>query len=289
MSAASPDIAAMAGPGTGEVVLAVVVVLVSGAGSWAALRRRGRARSGGRPLQSEDRRVEPHVLVPVADRIVRVPIRALVAHVQVRGATTKDGAVIDVDAVVHLLVTDPAKVLATAADCADASSGALGTSLREVLGRTDLDTVVSDRDHVGADARAVVDARIGASATEWGARVDRVEIQDVVLVAGPRRRAAGWRSPARVLAPGGGSPAAARLAEVAKALEENPDALRLQPPGAAADQGDTVVVPLRIELIRSLVRDDRAGRSEQRFDADRRIDPASASEEDQPGGRRAPS
>jgi regulator of protease activity HflC (stomatin/prohibitin superfamily) len=249
---------------------------------WDSIRRR--------LPQPGDRRVEPHVLVPVADRIVRVPVRTVLVHAQVRGATTKDDAVVDVDAVVHLRVTDPGKMFVTASDCADTAPAAAEDSLRAVLGRTDLNTVVSDRDHVGADVRAVIDARIGESATGWGARVDRVEIGDVVLTADPRRRdAAAWRAAARVPAPGGGHPDEARAAEVAKALEENPEVLRLQLPGAAGDQEDTVVVALRIEVLRSLVRDCQPGRFEQRFDAARRIDRAAPSEEAQPDGRSAPS
>lgn len=108
----------------------------------------------------------------------KVSIQTQVMGVPAQGAVTTDNVTFTVDADVYFRVIDPVKALVNLRDYPSAVSQIAQTSLRSVIGRADLDTLLSDRDHANAELKKVM-----AAPTEepWGLRIERVEIKDIAL------------------------------------------------------------------------------------------------------------
>ena len=195
------------------------------------------------------------LLIPFADRMVKVPVQTVVMNVPGQGAITRDNVTLNVDAVVYFRVVDPARAVVNVENYVGAVSQVAQTSLRSVIGRADLDTMLSDREQVNAELRAVIDT----PTEEWGVSVDRVEIRDIALPEGMRRsmsrQAEAERDRrARVISADGEFQASERLAAAAQVMAETPGALQLrllQTVGdVAGDQNTTLIMPLPIELLR---------------------------------------
>src|SRR5688500_12359559 len=208
-------------------------------------------------LLPEVRQPGLRLMIPVADRMVKVPIQTIVLDVPPQGAITKDNVTVTVDAVVYFRVVDPVKAVVNVENYLGAISQVARTSLRSVIGRADLDTLLSDRERVNAELRAVIDT----PTEEWGISVDRVEIKDIALPEGMRRsmsrQAQAERDRrARVIAADGEYQASARLVEAAKIMSDTPGALQLRllqtVRDVAGDQNSTLVMPIPVELLRFL-------------------------------------
>lgn len=179
----------------------------------------------------------------------------MVLDVPPQGAITKDNVTVSVDAVVYFRVVDPVKAVVNVENYLGAISQVARTSLRSVIGRADLDTMLSDRERVNAELRAVIDT----PTDEWGISVDRVEIKDIALPEGMRRAMAHQAEAerdrrARVIAADGEFQAAARLADAARVMGSPSGAMQLrllQTVGeVASDQNSTLVMPLPVEVMR---------------------------------------
>ncbi|WP_300008691.1 slipin family protein [Pseudonocardia sp.] len=195
------------------------------------------------------------VIIPFVDQMTKVPVQTVVMDIPAQGAITKDNVTLSVDAVVYFRVTDPAKAVVNVENYLGAVSQVAQTSLRSVIGRADLDTMLSDREQVNAELRAVIDT----PTEEWGVSVDRVEIKDIALPEGMRRsmsrQAEAERDRrARVIAADGEFQASAKLADAAQAMGETPGALQLRllqtVSDVASDKNSTLVMPFPIELLR---------------------------------------
>ncbi|MHA6793808.1 slipin family protein [Pseudonocardia bannensis] len=195
------------------------------------------------------------LLVPVADRMVRVPVQTIVLDVPPQGAITKDNVTVNVDAVVYFRVTDPVRAVVKVENYLGAISQVARTSLRSVIGRADLDTMLSDRERVNAELRAVIDT----PTDDWGISVDRVEIKDIALPEGMRRAMAHQAEAerdrrARVIAADGEYQASARLADAARVMGNPSGAMQLRllqtVSEVASDQNSTLVMPLPVEVMR---------------------------------------
>jgi regulator of protease activity HflC (stomatin/prohibitin superfamily) len=237
------------------VVLAVLLLSTVAAGVRLVQQyQRGVVLRFGR-LLSEIREPGLRLLVPFADRMVKVPVQTVVMDVPGQGAITRDNVTLNVDAVVYFRVVDPARAVVNVENYVGAVSQVAQTSLRSVIGRADLDTMLSDREQVNAELRAVIDT----PTEEWGVSVDRVEIRDIALPEGMRRsmsrQAEAERDRrARVISADGEFQASERLAAAAQVMAETPGALQLrllQTVGdVAGDQNTTLIMPLPIELLR---------------------------------------
>ena len=192
---------------------------------------------------------------PVADRMVKVPVQTIVLDVPPQGAITKDNVTLSVDAVVYFRVTDPVKAVVNVENYLGAISQVARTSLRSVIGRADLDTMLSDREQVNAELRAVIDT----PTDDWGVSVDRVEIKDIALPEGMRRAMAHQAEAerdrrARVIAADGEFQASARLADAARVMGDPSGAMQLRllqtVSEVASDQNSTLVMPLPVEVLR---------------------------------------
>jgi regulator of protease activity HflC (stomatin/prohibitin superfamily) len=196
-----------------------------------------------------------NLITPFADRMVKVPVQTVVMNVPGQGAITRDNVTVNVDAVVYFRVTDPAHAVVNVANYLGAVSQVAQTSLRSVIGRADLDTLLSDREKVNAELRAVIDT----PTEEWGVSVDRVEVRDIALPESMRRSMSAQAEAerdrrARVIAADGEFQASARLADAARVMAETPGALQLrllQTVGDVAnEQNTTLIMPLPVELLR---------------------------------------
>ena len=215
-------------------------------------------------LQPDVRQPGLRLMVPIADRMVKVPIQTIVMDVDPQGAITKDNVTISVDAVVYFRVTDPVKAVVNVENYLGAISQVARTSLRSVIGRADLDTLLSDRQQVNAELRAVIDT----PTEEWGISVDRVEIKDIALPESMRRsmsrQAEAERDRrARVIAADGEFQAAARLADAARAMGNPSGAIQLRVlqtvSDVASDRNSTLVMPLPVEVLRFFEQATNAG------------------------------
>jgi regulator of protease activity HflC (stomatin/prohibitin superfamily) len=123
-------------------------------------------------------------IVPFADRMRKVSMQTIVMGIPAQGAITKDNVTLTVDAVVYYRVIDPVKALINVQHYPTAVSQVAQTSLRSVIGRADLDTLLSDRDQINAELKAVIDE---PTEGPWGLHIERVEVKDVSLPEGMKR------------------------------------------------------------------------------------------------------
>lgn len=211
-------------------------------------------------------------IVPFVDQMTKVPVQTLVLDVPSQGSITRDNVTVGVDAVVYFRVVDPVRAVINVENYMVATSQVSQTSLRSVIGRADLDTLLSDREQVNSELRAVIDT----PTEEWGIKIDRVEVKDISLPEGMRRsmsrQAEAERDRrARVIAADGESQASAKLAEAAEAMSATPGALQLRllqtVADVASEKNSTLVMPFPVELLRFF--EQAAGRQDQASRADR--------------------
>jgi Membrane protease subunits, stomatin/prohibitin homologs len=196
------------------------------------------------------------MIVPLVDRMVKVSMQIRVMGVPAQGAITRDNVTLTVDAVVYFRVVDPVKAIVNVRDYPDAVSQVAQTSLRSVIGRADLDTLLSDREQVNAELKAVIDA---PTEEPWGVRVERVEVKDVALPDSMKRSMsrqaeAERERRARVITAEGELQASKKLAQAAHAMAATPGALQLRllqtVVDVAAEKNSTLVMPFPVELLR---------------------------------------
>jgi regulator of protease activity HflC (stomatin/prohibitin superfamily) len=209
------------------------------------------------------------LLVPFADRMTKVSMRTVVLGVPAQGAITRDNVTLTVDAVVYFRVVDPVKAVMNVQDYLWAVSQVAQTSLRSVIGRADLDTLLSDREHINAELQGVID---GPTEEPWGLHIERVEVKDVALPEGMKRSMsrqaeAERERRARVIGADGELQASAKLAQAAEVMADTPGALQLRllqtVVDVAAEKNSTLVMPFPVELLRFF---EKASTSQERTD-----------------------
>jgi regulator of protease activity HflC (stomatin/prohibitin superfamily) len=217
-------------------------------------------------------RLQPHLrepglqlIVPVVDRLTKVSMQTVVMGIPAQGAITRDNVTLTVDAVVYYRVIDPVKAIINVQNYPMAVSQVAQTSLRAVIGRVDLDTLLSDRESINDELKAVIDA---PTEEPWGLHIERVEVKDVALPEGMKRSMsrqaeAERERRARVIAADGELQASTKLAQAARAMGDTPGALQLRllqtVVDVAAEKNSTLVMPFPVELLRFF---DRAGHTE---------------------------
>src|SRR5512143_50898 len=118
-----------------------------------------------------------NLIIPVVDRMIKVDLRVVTMVVEPQVVITKDNVTIKVDAVVYFMVMDPVKAVIQVADYIKATSQIALTTLRSVLGQSDLDELLFERDKINKRLREIIDQH-----TEpWGVMVSVVEVKDVQL------------------------------------------------------------------------------------------------------------
>ena len=199
-----------------------------------------------------------HLVVPLVERMVRVDTRVVTLTIPPQEVITEDNVPARVNAVVLFNVTDPVKAVMEVENYAIATSQIAQTTLRSVLGRVDLDTVLAHRSALNADLRDIIEAQ-----TEpWGVEVSVVEIKDVEIPEQMQRAMARGAEAererrAKVINARGELQASEELRQAADTLSRSPASLQLRYLQTllelGADQNSTVVFPLPMDLVGPLM------------------------------------
>ena len=201
---------------------------------------------------------------PFSDRLRKVNMQIITAAVPGQEGITRDNVTVRVDAVVYYRVIDPVKAIINVQNYTYAVSQVAQTSLRSVIGHSDLDQLLSERDKVNAKLKEVIDA---PTEEPWGIRVERVEVKDISLPDSMKRSMsrqaeAERERRARIISADGEYQASKKLAQAATVMSADPAALQLRllqtVVEVAAEKNSTLVMPVPVELLRFF---DRAARN----------------------------
>ncbi|MDQ2727671.1 MAG: slipin family protein [Actinomycetota bacterium] len=191
--------------------------------------------------------------IPLVDRVVKVNLRVEVIDIPSQNVITQDNVTIAVDAVVYFQVVDPVRAVIGVDNFRFASQRIAMTSLRSIIGRYELDSLLAHREDVNAELRAT----IARSTTEWGVDVRQVEVRDIqlppeLLRAMARQAEAERERRAKVIAATGELQASVELGEAADKLTASPGALQLRTlqtlAEIATEKNSTLVFPIPVEL-----------------------------------------
>jgi regulator of protease activity HflC (stomatin/prohibitin superfamily) len=198
------------------------------------------------------------LLIPVVDRMVRVSLRTVTLRIPPQEVITRDNVPVRVAAVAYFRVIDPNRSVLDVEDFMAATLQIAQTTLRSVLGKADLDTLLSEREHLNESLQQIIDEQ-----TEpWGIKVTIVEIKDVEIPermqhALARQAEAERNRRAKVINSEGEFQAAAKLADAAEVIRPNPVTIQLRYLQAlseiSANPGSTIVFPLPLDVIRPLL------------------------------------
>ncbi|MFF8608075.1 slipin family protein [Streptomyces sp. NPDC015346] len=210
-------------------------------------------------LLPEVRRPGFTMIVPVIDRLHKVNLQIVTLPVPAQEGITRDNVTVRVDAVVYFKVVDAADALVRVEDYRFAVSQMAQTSLRSIIGKSDLDDLLSNREKLNQGLELMLDS----PAMGWGVAIDRVEIKDVSLPETMKRSMARQAEAdrerrARVINADAELQASKKLAEAAAVMSDQPAALQLRllqtVVAVAAEKNSTLVLPFPVELLRFLER-----------------------------------
>src|SRR5512132_510223 len=196
------------------------------------------------------------VIRPVGDRLQKVNMQIVAMAVPAQEGITRDNVTVRVDAVVYFRVVDPIKAIVNVQNYMFAVSQQAQTSLRQIIGQSEMDQLLSERDSVNRELRRVIDE---PTEGPWGIRVERVEIKDVSLPESMKRSMsrqaeAERERRARIITADGEYQASKRLAAAANVMARDPAALQLRllqtVVEVASERNSTLVMPVPVELLR---------------------------------------
>ena len=197
------------------------------------------------------------LLVPYVQQMVRVDLRTRVLDVPSQDVISRDNVSVRVSAVIYFRVIDPEKSTIQVEDFMAATSQLAQTTLRSVLGKHDLDEMLSERDRLNEDIQKILDTQTDA----WGIKVANVEIKHVdinesMIRAIARQAEAERERRAKVINAEGEQQAAAKLVEAAEILARQPLAMQLRYLSAlnviAGEKNSTIIFPFPMELVHLL-------------------------------------
>ena len=217
------------------------------------------------------------MLIPAVDRMVRVSLRTVTLRIPHQEVITLDNVPVKVAAVVYFRVIDPTKSVVEVENHVNATLQIAQTTLRSILGKAELDSLLSERETLNESLQQIIDEH-----TEpWGIKVSVVEIKDVEIPdrmqsAIARQAEAERTRRAKVINAEGESQAAAKLAEAADVIRPNPVTIQLRYLQALTDisgnQGSTIVFPLPLDMIRPFLELGEGGSAEGKTDEQPRLE-----------------
>ncbi|WP_246458887.1 slipin family protein, partial [Streptomyces himalayensis] len=199
------------------------------------------------------------MIIPVVDRLRKVNMQIVTMPVPAQEGITRDNVTVRVDAVVYFKVVDATYAIVQVEDYRFAVSQMAQTSLRSIIGKSDLDDLLSNREKLNQGLELMIDS----PAVGWGVQIDRVEIKDVSLPdtmkrSMARQAEADRERRARVINADAELQASKKLAEAAGVMSNQPAALQLRllqtVVAVAAEKNSTLVLPFPVELLRFLER-----------------------------------
>jgi regulator of protease activity HflC (stomatin/prohibitin superfamily) len=197
-----------------------------------------------------------HWINPIGDRMQKVNMQIVAMAVPAQEGITRDNVSVRVDAVVYFRVVDPIKATVNVQNYMFAISQQAQTSLRSIIGQSEMDQLLAERETVNRELRRIIDE---PTEEPWGIRVERVEIKDVSLPEGMKRSMsrqaeAERERRARIITADGEYQASKRLAAAANVMARDPAALQLRllqtVVEVSAEKNSTLVMPVPVELLR---------------------------------------
>ncbi|WP_222720158.1 SPFH domain-containing protein [Actinomadura sp. HBU206391] len=195
-------------------------------------------------------------IVPIVDRMQKVNMQTVAMGVPAQDGITQDNVSVRVDAVVYFRIIDPVKAIVNIQNYGWAISQVAQTSLRSVIGKADMQQLLSERETINRELAGIIDEM---TENPWGIRIERVEIKDVSLPEGMKRSMARQAEAererrARIITADGEYQASKRLAAAAHELSKDPASLQLRllqtVTEVAAEKNSTLVMPLPVEMLR---------------------------------------
>lgn len=194
-------------------------------------------------------------LIPIVDRMIKVNVQVVTLPVPAQEGITRDNVTVKVDAVVYFRVIDPWRAAVVVQDYRFAILQVAQTSLRSIIGKSELDDLLSSREKLNEGLEIMMDS----PAAGWGVEIDRVEIKDVALPESMKRSMsrqaeAERERRSRVITADGELQASEKLAAAAQAMSSTPAALQLRllqtMVEVAAEKNSTLVLPFPVEMLR---------------------------------------
>ncbi|GAA3365909.1 slipin family protein [Saccharopolyspora gregorii] len=194
-------------------------------------------------------------VIPGVDRLRKVNLQIITMPVPAQEGITRDNITVRVDAVVYFNVTDPARAVVNVEDYLFAMGQVAQSSLRSIIGKSDLDDLLSNRERLNQGLEVMIDS----PALHWGVHIDRVEIKDVSLPESMKRSIARQAEAererrSRIIAADGEYQASRKLSDAAGVMADAPAALQLRlletVVEVAAEKNSTLVLPFPVELLR---------------------------------------
>ena len=193
-------------------------------------------------------------LIPIVDRMVKVSLRTVVFDIPPQDVITKDNVSIKVNAVVYFRVIEPERAIVEVQDYLFATSQLSQTTLRSILGQSELDELLAQRDKINRELQTIIDEH-----TEpWGIKVSNVEVKQIDLPIEMQRAMAKQAEAererrAKVVHAEGELQASHKLSEAAAVIASNPIALQLRflqtLTEVAVDKNSTIVFPIPMDLL----------------------------------------
>ena len=196
------------------------------------------------------------IIRPIGDKIVKVNKQIIAMGVPAQEGITRDNVSVRVDAVVYFRVVDPIKASINVFNYQNAISQRAQTSLRSIIGQSEMDELLAERDTVNRRLCTIIDE---GTEQPWGVKVESVEIKDVSLPEGMKRSMsrqaeAERERRARIITADGEFQASKRLAAAANVMARDPATLQLRllqtVVEVAAERNSTLVMPIPVELLR---------------------------------------
>ena len=198
-----------------------------------------------------------NVILPLIDRMTKVSLRIVTTVLEPQEVITKDNVTIKVDAVLYFMIIDPVKAVINVENFREATIQLALTTLRSVLGQSDLDELLAHRDQINLRLRQIIDEQ---TETPWGVRVTLVEVKDALLPesmqrAMARQAEAEREKRAKLIHAEGEKAAAATLADAAEIIQSQPAALQLrylQTLVEIAGEKNSTIIPLTVDIVSAL-------------------------------------
>lgn len=203
-------------------------------------------------------------VIPGIQQIVRVDLRVITLDVPSQDVISRDNVTVRVNAVLYFRVVDPERAIIRVEDFNSATSQLSQTTLRSVLGKHDLDEMLSERDKLNADIQEIIDAQT----EEWGIKVANVEIKHVdldesMIRAIARQAEAERERRAKVIHAEGELQASKKLVEAATVMSADPGSMQLRYMQTLSDMSNTnastIVFPLPMDMIKTFMDKGQAG------------------------------
>ena len=195
-----------------------------------------------------------NLIIPIVDRMTKISLRIVPFVLEPQEVITRDNVTVKVDAVVYFMVIDPVKAVINVENYKEAIIQLALTTLRSVLGQSELDELLAHRDQINLKLREIIDEQ---SETPWGVRATLVEVKDVLLPEAMQRAMAKQAEAerekrAKIIHAQGERQAAETLTDAAKIIQTQPAALQLrylQTLVELAGERNSTIIPLTLDIV----------------------------------------